>query len=147
MVKKPRKRAGKAVRLTFAYDQDGIRLIDRTKVQKRPPEPAPEPDVRRAGLTAELRAAGDRATYRQTIDQGLPRDVEVFDPKLTRGVYRSPEPLREGAFSIIVPDDAEAEELVLLTAPEPARRRPGAGPTFSGAPGRPVEIARFRLKD
>lgn len=145
MVTAPRKRSRKAIRLTFAYDADGIRLIDRTKVAKRPPESAPAPEGSVAALIAELRS-GSSATYRQTLPDGIPRDVEVFDPRLTRGVYRSPTPPKAGAFSIVVPDDEAADEIVLLTAPEPTARSRGAGTSAAAAPAAPVEIARFKLR-
>jgi hypothetical protein len=151
MVTRPVKRPRKAVRLTFSYGADGIRLIDKTKVEKRAPPSSPEPATRSRSLTAELRSASNEATYRQAIDQGLPPDVEVFDPERTRGVFRDPSPPSSGAFSIVVPDDSSAEEVVLL-APPPQRRRRG-GPKAKAltaapeAPEPPAVVARFRLKE
>jgi hypothetical protein len=107
-----------AIRLTFAYDATGIRLIGRASVDKRaPPSADGTAPLPAAALLAELRSYDNETTYRQIIRDALPLDVEVFDPDAERGVYRSPKPLPSGAFSIVVPDDSGAKDLVLVAGP------------------------------
>ncbi|HEX2222392.1 MAG TPA: hypothetical protein VHK06_07685 [Candidatus Limnocylindria bacterium] len=137
-------RPARATRLTFAYDASGIRLIDRQPISR----PAPPADEAPAQLTAsdivaELRTAADAATYRRVLPQAIRRDVEVFDPALPGGVRRDPSPPAAGVFTVIVPEDPAADEVVLLGREEPADV-PGMA---DEAGARPVEVGRFRLRE
>ncbi|WP_432513056.1 hypothetical protein [Kineococcus sp. SYSU DK001] len=143
----PNREPVRAVRLTFAYDSSGIRLIDRTPVDKRVPpgeDPgaAPSPDT----VSAELRTAADRPTFRVRLSPyDIPQSTEVFDPGTERGVHRVPRAPTRGAFSVIVPDDAAAQDVVLLAGPSVA-----AGPGPADATARtsgPQEIGRYRLRE
>lgn len=140
----------RAVRLTFAFDEDGIRLIDRTPVDKRiPPSDAVVDDPPPDAFAAELRTAQDDATFRRVLHDAIPQDVEVFDP--VEGVSRRPVAPTSGAFTVLVPDDADAAEVVLIVGADAMPEQPGidALETFrdAPAPGRvPHVIGRFSLR-
>lgn len=139
-----------AIRLTFAYDTAGVRLIDRTPVGK-PVGATDDPGAASVGpgtLAAELRTADQRATFRRLLPAGaVPPDAEVFDPDVAGGVRRDPTPLPAGVFTVIVPDDQDAAEVVLIAAPAVARRLSTAGTAQADLSGGPVEIARFPFRD
>lgn len=139
----------RAIRLTVAYDETGVRVIDRTPVEKPvPPSAAELPALGAQGLpghavVAELRAGDDATTYRQIVEHAIPEDVEVFEPGVERGARRHPVPLAKGVFTVIVPDDESAESVVLLAGPR--SRGAGMAPQ-AAAPGAPVELTRFPLR-
>jgi hypothetical protein len=146
-----------AIRLTLAYDDTGVTVIDRTPVVKPVPPSVPEPASFRAAaagdapplpahaVVAELRAADDTTTYRQVVEQAIPETREIFDPAFERGVRRSPFPPSSGVFTVIVPDDDRAETVVLLAGP----RSTGAARALAAAAAPsagPVELTRFPLR-
>ena len=144
----------RALRLSFAYDESGIRVIDRTPVDKRVPPSADEAaSLPAAALCAELRTAEGQTTYRRVLGNAIPLDIEVFDPDTERGVYRSPTPLPSGAFSVVVPDDGKAEQVVLLVGPAAAAHPSLSGARSAVAPAAEmpderglVVVGRFRLR-
>lgn len=143
----------RSIRLTLAYDEAGVRVIDRTPVTKPVPpsvEEAPaftaragEPQLPSHAVVTELRDAADETTYRQIVEHAIPHDVEVFDPAVERGARRHPQPLPSGVFTVIVPDDERAESVVLLAGPGSRGAEHGRQ---AGAPGGPVELTRFALR-
>ena len=144
----------RSIRLTLAYDEAGVRVIDRTPVTKPVPpsvEEVPAFTAARAGepqlpsdaVVTELRDAADETTYRQIVEHALPHDVEVFDPAVERGARRHPQPLASGVFTVIVPDDERADAVVLLAGPDSRGAEHGRQ---AGPPGGPVELTRFALR-
>ena len=142
--------ARRAVRLTFAYEPSGMRLIDRTALGK-PAGPgddpgAPWPDQ---AIGAELRTADQRATFRRLLPAGaIPADVEVFDPAIPGGVRRQPAPPPSGVFTVVVPDDGDATEVVLMAGPAAATTRiPPGGPATAGLASGPAVLGRFPFRE
>ena len=143
----------RSIRLTLAYDESGVRVIDRTPVPKAAPPTADdlpaftaaagEPQLPPDAVVTELRDAGDDPTYRQVVAHAIPHDVEIFDPALERGVRRLSRPLPSGVFTVIVPDDERAESVVLLAGP--GSRAAERGLPTAAAAG-PVELTRFSLR-
>src|SRR5262245_38544836 len=90
------------VRLTFAYDASGIRLVERTPVGKAAP-PGEDPATVAPGgvLTVELRTPGDAVTYRQALPRAMPQTIEVHGGP--GGLQRVPNRLTSGAFTAVVP--------------------------------------------
>ncbi len=151
--------AARSIRLTLTYDEQGVRVVDRTPVSKPVPPSVPSapsfgprvagapPPLPDHAVVAELRSADDATTYRQIIEQAIPRDVEVFDPDVEHGMYRRPQPLSMGVFTVIVPDDQAAQDVVLLARDTGAPPGPSAAPPpGDAAAGAPVELARFSLR-
>lgn len=139
-----------AVRLTFAYDASGVRLLSRTPVSKpAPPSERLEGPPAAAHVSVELRTSDDTPTYRQGLPAAIPATVEV--PGGARGLKRVPNEMTEGAFATVVPADDAAVDVVLIgqAAGLPEALAPLAdGPPVAGAPaGGPVELGRFRLRD
>ena len=141
----------RVVRLTFAFDEGGIRLIDRTPVEKRiPPSDDVVADPPPAALAAELRTSGDAPTFRRVLHEAIPQDVEVFDPD--QGVSRHPVAPASGAFTVLVPDDEDASDVVLVAGVDAVPAQPGieGQRAFRAAPpGEPVpqELARFPFRE
>ena len=131
----------RAVRLTFSFGPGGIQLVDRTPVAKRlPPADALPAALDATTIAAEVRGASDEPVFRRVMPRAIPQDVEVFDPDIPGGVRRDPSPPGSGVFTVLVPDDPAAGDVVLLGRPE--RDVPGAGGETAPA----VEIARFPLR-
>ncbi|HKF00569.1 MAG TPA: hypothetical protein VKG45_16760 [Actinomycetes bacterium] len=132
------------VRLIFAYDADGIRLLARLPGPDAVPpgdDVDAEPPV--TAIAAELRTAEDVPTFRRVVDAAIPASVEVFDPDT--GPFLDPRPPSSGAFDVVVPDDERARQVVLLAGaegvPEGLRFAP---PPAARAADR--VIARFDLR-
>jgi hypothetical protein len=128
-----------AVRLTFSFGPEGVRLLDRQAIDKRlPPADDLPAELDATSVAAEVRSAAGAPSYRVVVPQAIPRDVEVFDPDGTS--HRDPTPPARGVFTVLVPADPDAVEVVLLTGErEPTQKSAQAG-------GRPVEYGRFSLR-
>lgn len=142
----------RAIRLTFSYGPEGIRLIDSQTIDKRVPasdELPPELDA--TTVAAEARTADEAPTFRTVIPQAIRRDVEVFDPDLPGGVRRDPSPPARGVFTVLIPETDAADHVVLLARPPAAelqRDEPGeeGRPARDEQGARPVEVARFSIR-
>lgn len=147
-----------AIRLTLAYDDAGVRVIDRTSVDKPVPPgveeprsfraagPAEGPQLPRHAVVTELRAADDHTTYRQVVEHAIPHDQEVFDPAVERGVRRHAVPPPSGVFTVIVPDDPAADAVVLLAHPASTGAERALTQEAARQATGPVELARFPLR-
>lgn len=106
----------RSIRFTFAYDEAGIRLIDRTSRMK-PPPPSDRLDapLRPDTIVAELRIASGAVLYRKLLRDPIPQDVEVFSPDASsRRLAMAP---ARGSFSVVVPSVRRAEEVVIEAGP------------------------------
>ena len=140
----------RAIRLTFAYGPDGVQLVARQALAMQVP---PTDDVSAApspvGLTAELRTTGDDITFRRDLPNAIPRDSEVFEPEGEGGMHRAPVAPETGVFTVLVPDDESAEDLVLVLGttdvpPSIARAMEGRLEAEGAAA---QELARFPLRE
>lgn len=140
----------RAIRLTFSYGPDGVQLIARQTVAMQVP---PSDDVAaappQAGLTAELRTTGDDTTFRRDLPDAIPRDSEVFEPEEEGGMHRAPVAPQSGVFTVLVPDDESAEDLVLVLGttdvpPSIARAMEGR---LEAEGAEAQELARFPLRE
>jgi hypothetical protein len=106
-----------AVRLTFAYDTGGIRLTSRMPVGKAAPAGEDTTVRLRADVvTAELRTLEDRVVYRRAVPRVMPATIEIFGGP--ERVSTVPNGLTSGAFTVVVPLDELAHEVVLLAQPD-----------------------------
>lgn len=142
-----------AVRLTFSYEGDEIRLEDQRRVRTiASPTDTLSGYGDERGFWVEVRDGQKETLYRRVMPNPLRKDVEVFSPDHERGIFRAPVERPSGVFAVLVPDldrsdhvavmssagdeaiAADAYEAKLEEAPDPGR-----GTTA-------VEIARFPLR-
>lgn len=133
----------RSVRLTFAYDDGGLRLVSRTPRRKPPPPTAPldrEPPPNT--VVVELRSRENVVQYRQLLTDPIPQTLEVIDPdgQFRRVAYAHP----TGGFSVVVPRPATAAVVVVSAGPRAELAQPGLAPP-PGAPPGWRELARLAL--
>jgi hypothetical protein len=149
---KPAAEPPKAVRLTFSYEGDQVKLISQLPVEmKAPPSDPVKGYARHKGFWAELKNEEDRTLYRQVMHNPTRNDAEVFSDDPEEGISREPAPKRKGVFVVVVPDSDQGQEVILCRSPGPAAGKKGAlkGPESSIrslAAGPAEEIGRFKLK-
>jgi hypothetical protein len=137
--------SSKAMRLTFAYDGDDVKLLS----QQRTEMIVPSTDALKGygthkGFWAELRSGSDKTLYRTVMHNPTKNDAEVFPGTPNEGISRVPAPKRKGVFVVVVPDTEKGEEVILCrSAPETK------GPTkgIRALASKPAEeILRLKLK-
>jgi hypothetical protein len=126
----------RALRLTFEYEGEEVRLVSRQRVAMLvPPPELASSEEGQAGFWYELQDPDGRATYRRAARNPLRSDVEVFSPDPDESFTHIEMPEPRGVFTLLVPDLEGARTLVLVGGP--------AGPAQALTPAR--EIARFDL--
>jgi hypothetical protein len=131
----------RAVRLTFTYEGDEVRLASRQPVEMIAP-PGDELSGREQGFWIEVRDGKDDTLHRLVMEDPLSRDVEVFSPDPERSVYRAPVEEPSGIFVVVVPDLEEADHVALMSSGAPG----AAGGVSPEAAGPAAEFARFPLR-
>jgi hypothetical protein len=155
---KPRRRAAKrqpeesagapnAVRLTFSYAGDEVKLVSQQAVQMVVPPSDPVKSYKKEkGFWAELKGDQDKTLYRQVMHNPTRNDAEVFSDDPNQSISRAPAPQRKGVFVVVVPQVAEAAHVALSRSPDPRPTKAGAMQARSLAAAPATEIARFKLK-
>jgi hypothetical protein len=115
----------RAVRFVFAYDGDDVRLVSRQEIAALAP-PTDRLDTAGGGFFAELRDSGGALLYRRVIPP-IPRDVEVFDETPDRTMSRVPVEHPTGVFTVLVPQEPDADHLALLDTTGPSAGLEAAG--------------------
>jgi hypothetical protein len=106
----------RSLRLTFRYDEDGLRLARRTRRAGGAPRSAPLDREPPAGaLVLELRTASDKVLYRQLLSDPIPQSLEAGDGK--GGFRRVDHTRKSGAFTVVVPASEEATVVVVSAGP------------------------------
>jgi len=137
--------SNKAMRLTFSYDGNDVKLLS----QKRTEMIVPSTDAVKGygthkGFWAELRSARDKTLYRTVMHNPTKNDAEVFPGTPNEGISRVPAPDRTGVFVVVVPDTDEGEEVILCRS-KPATKGPTKG--LRALASNPAEeILRLKLK-
>src|SRR5262245_29381195 len=125
-----------AIRLTFEYDGDNVRLVSQQRVEMTLPASDP---VRghegQKGFWYELRDEQNQPLYRRVTHNPMRSDVEVFSDDPAKTVSRQAVPMRKGVFVAVVPDHAQGQDVVLSASP----------PVQALVAGHAREIARVRL--
>jgi hypothetical protein len=125
-----------AVRLTFQYEGDEVRLISSRHIDKLvPPDDEAEAGEERQGVFAELRGADDRVLRRPRLRE--PRSAAVCCYEGSRALSRVPLERPSGVFSLVVPDLEEADYVALV------ERREQDRPGFAALPS---ELLRVPLR-
>jgi hypothetical protein len=108
-----------AIRLTFSYEGNKIRLISKQKIQKRLPGRI-SPDIQKGqtpGFWLELSDDNWRLLYRQIIDNPIRIDTEVFSENPNESITRHELADIKGNFSLVIPDILDARNLDLFGSP------------------------------
>lgn len=130
-------RSPAAVRLTFAYDGDDVRLLSRQRVEMTiPPGDAVEGHEAQVGFWVEVRGVDGRLLHRRVMHDPIQRTVEVFSDDPEQTVSRVPVQRPEGVFTLVVPDVEDADHVALISS----------GPQLPGARAAAREIARFPMR-
>jgi hypothetical protein len=124
----PPRRPGAAVRLIFSYDGDEVRLLSQQRVEMTlpPGDPLQAPSGVH-GFWAEVRGVNGEVLYRWRMPDPLRADTEIFSEDPERTVSRTAIERPQGAFTVVVPDYAEAawlhdpasNDLLIPLAPSP----------------------------
>lgn len=137
----PRREGPSAVRLTFAYGDEELRLTKARRLSMRAPagersEREAEERDERLGSWVEVRNANGEVVYRRRVGHVVPEDVEVYEGGEEGTFKRVPRGESSGVVNVLIPDVAGAETAVIR------ERRPA-----DGTDGRPevVEHASVSL--
>jgi hypothetical protein len=137
--------ANKAMRLTFSYDGDDVKLLSQQRTEMIVP---PSDEVKSygtyKGFWAELRSGSDKTLYRTVMHNPTKNDAEVFPESPGGNISREPAPKRRGVFVVLVPDTDKGEEVILCRS-TPAAKGPTRGiRALADKPAK--EILRLKLK-
>lgn len=158
VVAKPKSRKAaakspKALRLTFSYKGDKVKLISQQSVQMTlPPSDSLEGYEEHKGFWAELKNDKKKTLYRRVLHNPTRNDAEVFSDDPAEGISRKMMPDRTGVFSVVVPDTAKGHEVLLSRSSAPPTTKSGtprrglAARTHSLATGPAEIIKRVKLK-
>ena len=135
----------KAMRLTFSYSGDDVKLLSQERTEMTvPPSDQVKGYAKHKGFWAELKSGSDKTLYRTVMHNPTKNDAEVFPESPGGVISRQPAPKRKGVFVVVVPDTDKGEEVIL------SRSAPDAeGPTMgiSALASEPAEeILRVKLK-
>jgi hypothetical protein len=135
----------KALRLTFSYDGDEVKLISQQRTEMTVPPSDPLKGYgKHKGFWAELKNERDKTLYRHVMHNPTRNDAEVFPETPGQSISREPAPKRKGVFVVVVPDTEKGEE-VTLSRSSPEAEGPASG-LLALASKPATEIMRFKLK-
>lgn len=107
-----------ALRLTFEYDQDKIRLVERRRVDMIVPPPTTAPPTKNhSGFWIEIKDGKDKRLYSRVEHNPIRYDLEVFSEKPGENIVRRPVLHPKGTFVLLVPDFPDAEVIDLISSP------------------------------
>lgn len=111
-----------ALRLTFAYQGAQIRLIGSERVAMIVPAPAgAPPEAGQSGYWFGVVDAAGRVIYHRPLHGAIRIDVESFSTDPQRSIARVPIAEREGQFTLLIPDVADAQTFQLHGPADPER--------------------------
>ena len=135
----------KAMRLTFSYSGDDVKLISQQPVEMGvPPSDPVKGFSKHKGFWTELKNRKDQTLYRRVMHNPTRNDAEIFSDASEQSISREPAPKRKGIFVVIVPD-TDKGDTVTLSRSEPEVRGPARG--IRALASKPAtQILRFKLK-
>ena len=142
----------KAVRLTFSYQGDQVKLISQQPVEMTvPPSDPVKGYEQHKGFWAEVKSKQDKTLFRRVLHNPTRNDAEVFSDDPEQSISRAPAPKRKGVFTVVVPKTDKGQDVTLSRSAEqpevePEGARKGMAAPRSLATGPATEIARFKLK-
>ncbi len=137
------RRPAATLRLTFEYDENGIHLLDRLRVEKlAPPSDPVSGHEGQHGFWVELRDAGGRILHRRVMHDPFVQDREVFLPDPDHTIARRPVEEMRGTFIVEVPEVEGADHVALFSSAASQARSVQA----AAGPAPAVEVARVALR-
>jgi hypothetical protein len=137
--------SNKAMRLTFSYNGDDVKLISQQRTEMSvPSSDAVKGYGTHKGFWAELRSGSDKTLYRTVMHNPTKNDAEVFPESPGEPISREPAPKRKGVFVVVVPDTDKGQQLILCRSATATK-----GPTkgIRALASKPAEeILRLKLK-
>jgi hypothetical protein len=134
-----------SLRLIFEYDGDQVTLVSRQPVDMVAPSSEPLVDYSdRRGSWLELLDSDGAALHRQVLHEPMRTSSEVFSPDPRESIRRVERPGRRGAFTVVVPDLARAEQVAVVAETPRAPTGPQAA---APAPGPERRVMRFSLRN
>jgi len=117
-----------ALRLTFAYRGTQVTLAGSERIAMVVPAPidAP-PEPGQTGYWFALLDAQGRVIYHRPLHRPIKVDIEAFSPGGDPSITRVPLAGREGRFTVLVPDVANAQTFQLQGPPDPEHPDEPAG--------------------
>jgi hypothetical protein len=149
---KPAAESPKAMRLTFSYQGDQVKLVSQQPVEMTvPPSDPLKGYEEHKGFWAELKSDRDKTLYRRVLHNPTRNDAEVFSDDPEQSISREPAPKRKGVFVVVVPHTEKGHEVTLSrSSGQPDIEAEGAPKGMAAmrslATGPATEIARFKLK-
>jgi len=142
---KTRPGVNNAMRLTFSYDGNDVKLLSQQRTEMIvPPSDAVKGYGTYKGFWAELRSGSDKVLYRTVMHNPTKNDAEVFPESRSGDISREPAPKRRGVFVVLVPDTDNGEQVILCRS-APATKGPTKG--IRALASKPAEeILRLKLK-
>jgi hypothetical protein len=138
MQQPPQPTGGRALRLTFRYEDSRIELVARQQVDMLVPPSHPVDEGQgRSGFWFTVRAADGQPLYRRVMQSPIRTEAEVFSPAATENIHRVAVTRPQGTFVLLVPDLPAGQFLTLHMAPTQAAAQLQAA----------QEIARFDLRE
>ena len=142
----------KAMRLTFSYQGDQVKLVSQQPVEMTvPPSDPLKGYEEHKGFWAEVKNAQDKTLFRRVLHNPTRNDAEVFSDDPEQSISREPAPKRKGVFVVVVPHTEKGHEVTLSRSTGQPDIEAGGAPKGmaamrSLATGPATEIARFKLK-
>lgn len=141
---KPAPESNKAMRLTFSYDGNKIKLLSQQRVEMTATPSDELKGYGQKGFWAELKSGTDKTLYRTVLHNPTKNDAEVFPESPGGEISREPAPKRKGVFVVVVPETDKGEEVILCRS-APDKKGPTRG-ILALASQPAVEILRLKLK-
>lgn len=140
----------RAVRLTFSYEGDNVKLLSQQPVEMTVPPSDALGYGGQKGFWAELKSEKDKTLYRHVMHNPTRNDAEVFSPDPAQGITREPAPKRKGVFTVVVPDTGKGHSVRLCRSPVDKSEQKALPKSERGvrslAAAPAEEFARFKLK-
>jgi hypothetical protein len=111
-----------ALRLTFAWRGAQISLVGSERVAMIVPASGDTPTAAgQTGYWFEVLDAAGRVIYRRPLHSPIKVDIEAFSPGRGQPITRVPLAMREGQFTVLIPDVANAHAFELHGPADPER--------------------------
>ncbi|HET6980049.1 MAG TPA: hypothetical protein VFI24_27195 [Pyrinomonadaceae bacterium] len=135
----------KAMRLTFSYDGDDVKLLSKQRTDMiLPPSDVVKGYGKYKGFWAEVRNGSDKTLYRTVMHNPTKNDAEVFPESPDGDISREPAPKRKGVFVVLVPEIDNGEDVILCRSGSKTRGPASGIHSLAGEPAK--EILRLKLK-